>query len=161
MFNYQIDIENIILQRLRLVKRTPIAKSLLFSFAAGLNYVYQCFVNNREKSIKHAKIIGTKVYLEKYINDIFGVSGITIQNLDPEGYIYFASSTSDGNPAILLNDVVGSLDAEPGDQEYYDNLADFEVRIPSAIYSSIDHARLRASLNQYILSTINYNIISI
>lgn len=161
MFNYNIDIDHIIQQRLRKQKRTPIALALFFAMAKPVKIVYAQFLDSRTAHIKEAKLKGTIVYLERYLNETFDITGITITNQNPESLVYAPSAINDGHPHVYINDVVGSDDVMVGDWDYYNNLPDFVVGIPAAHYASIDQNRLRSILNEYIFSTINYNIISI
>ena len=161
MFDFNIDIDHIILQRLRMVKRTPIAVAQIIAWAAGLKLIYSQFITARNIAVKKAKVRGTKIYLEKLLNETFGITGIQIVNLDPEGYEYVASGVNFGFDPVYLNDALSVDDVLVGDNVYYNSLAGFEVQIPAANYAAVDQARLRAVLNEYILATINYNIVSV
>lgn len=159
MFNFSIDIEQVIKLRLRKVKRTPVALALMLSYATGIKEVFAQFSTSRDAAIKRAKVKGTKIYLEKYLDEIFGIVGIELVNLNPEAFVRI-STTGSGHEPVYLNDVPGANDTFIGDLTYYANLADFEVQIPAANYAGIDQPRLRAILDEYIFSTINYKIVS-
>lgn len=156
---FTLNIPQLISNYLRPSKRTPIRLAWFNALSAGIEVTNNRFTTQRVVALKKAKVKGTKVHLDKLLNESFNTTGIEIINLNPEALV-FIGSTGDGHTPVYMNDSTGVGDLMIGDNSYYHSLADFEVQIPAAVFGSIDQNRLRAILAEYIFSTLNYNIIS-
>jgi len=102
-----------------------------------------------------ATMRGTVIYLEKLLNDKFnnGASGIYINPYNTKTYIYVSNNNS-GAVVYVENNPSTSLQLP--DEQFYINLPDFEILIPSGLV--IDINQLRAELMVHVFATKSYTI---
>ena len=156
---FTIDFENIISNNLAPHLRRLTRQNWLNVITAGLSYVYALFLDYRTNSNYSLAFRGQTIYLEKLLNERFDNTDIEIVNLDPAELVYIANSGS-GYTNIYVSNVGGTNELSLGDKAYYDNIPDFEVQVPAAIYASIDKNEMRSILNKFVFSSMNYIIIS-
>jgi len=157
--HYIVNFKKLVVLLLPVALRQSTIVALLQVSVSGLTTVYNQFITNRANNLYKLKITGQVCYLRKMLNDAFPEGGgvITIDDGVAVGEWQFAWD-EDYDPYrkyLLASDDTFLWDTN----SISEGLANFIVKVPIALQSVNNEARMRSLLNYYKLISKSYTII--
>lgn len=155
---YDLNIKKLILQITPPLFRRGVFMAFLYAMAAPLIALFSRFLDKKSESERVLSFNAYTIYLEKFLNDLFGLDGVIyIHDFRDDIYVYLPSKEAGDLYFGSANDIPTPVIAYYSD-EYV--AGKFNVHIPESIDTDENRMLIIKWVNYFKFSGTNFYIIT-
>lgn len=144
-------------------KRQLMRLALLHTFISPLIEIYNEFKSYRNNALYELNFDGSTIHFEHFLNEKFnqGGTGIVIETIGTSNQVFIENKNYGADKVFIKSKGTTGDSVFVGTKAYYESFTDFIVKVPAALYVTLNLDEMKAYIDKYRLPGRIYEIQSL